>query len=260
MSLVLKSNGTYTGDSMFPLSDAFIARVLADGGEIVDIGYLQSAEIFLKANNLADKVFSFASPKFAVKKVGSAVSVIYSLLGSDGDVVIESGASPTFNSNHTVSIVGSSANKYKTRNDIQTGEISLLTAFTLTTNVTTAAALMSAYTSTNRCLDAFFVGSNKTLTSQGVANTMGGVVVPSLEGGNTLATKTSSRGITMIANGSKYNFPASYRNVSSATIRYASTQPATAGLLADYSVFAAGSSFTDDDLVAFEDYINKNFL
>lgn len=258
MTIVINSDSYYVGQAIFPLTDAFVARVEADGGEVVDIGYLQSAEIFLKANNLADKVFSFASPKFAVKKVGSAVSVIYSLFGGDGDFIIAAGASPTFNSDHTVVIAGSGSNKYKTQADIQSGDISLLTAFTTTVNITVSSSLFNAYNGSNRCVEGLYAGANKTLSAYGVGDTMGGAAIPALNGKNTFAVKSNTRGITAIANGTQYKFPASYRNVTNATIHYASA-PVSAGMTANYSAFAAAIDLTDEELLAFEQYLRSTF-
>lgn len=258
MSLVLKSNGTYTGDSMFPLSDAFIARVLADGGEIIDESQIFSAEIFVRQSALQSKIFSLVSPAFAVKKSGTAVSKIYSLFGGDGDFVIEAGASPTFNSDNTVAIAGSGSNKYKTQSDAASGSISLLTAFTTTVNITAGVPLMSAYNPAGRCLEGTYAGANKTLIVYGVGDTMAGTAIPALTGKNTFAVKTSKSGITAIANGTKYTFPASYRNVSSTTIRYASA-PNAAGMTANYSAFATCIDMTDEELSAFEQYLRSTF-
>ncbi len=258
MSLVLKSNGVFVGNSLFPLTDALITRVLADGGEIVDESQLYAAEIFIRQSGLQSKIFSLVSPAFAVKKSGTVVSKIYSLFGADGDFIIAAGASPTFNSDHTVAIAGSGSNKYTTQAGIQSGDISLLTAFMTTANITVSSSLFNAYNGTNRCVEGLYAGATKTFGAYGVGDTMGGTAIPALNGKNTFAVKSSTRGITAIANGTQYKFPASYRNVTNATIRYASA-PVSAGMTANYSAFAAAIDLTDEELSAFEQYLRSTF-
>lgn len=94
MALVLKSNKSVrnTGSS-FSILDSltaaevvsnFQSRVVADGGEIVDVNFLNNVANFLVINKLLGKVHTVASASLAVKRnISGAVEKVYNLIGSN---------------------------------------------------------------------------------------------------------------------------------------------------------------------------------
>lgn len=93
MALILKTDTVVTGNTLGNVRDNltaseivnnFTARVLADGGVIINNTYLNQLASFLVNNRLAGKVRNIASPSLAVKKDASGyVSRLYGLFGED---------------------------------------------------------------------------------------------------------------------------------------------------------------------------------
>lgn len=88
MSLVLKSNQVFTG-TLIPEYDAYITRVLADGGEIYSTDDLFSAFVFAKLNGLdKNNSFSVTSASWGRKLDDNGnLLVLYSLFAEAGDII-----------------------------------------------------------------------------------------------------------------------------------------------------------------------------
>lgn len=86
MSLILKTNTQFNG-TLFPNMQAYIDRVIADGGIIKNMSLLQDAFLFLRVSGLdATKLFTFNSVNWGVKVVSGNVTKLYSLMGASGDL------------------------------------------------------------------------------------------------------------------------------------------------------------------------------
>ncbi len=95
MSLVLKSNQSYTGEALFPMLDAYKARVLSDGGVIKDELSLLSAYIKLKEIGVsAANALNLVSPNWGFKESGGDLVKMYDLFDASADVIVESGKFP----------------------------------------------------------------------------------------------------------------------------------------------------------------------
>lgn len=87
MSIVLKSNKAYVGQSLSADLDAYKARVLADGGIIQDPDSLLDAMLFMQEHRFTGaNIFSATSASWGVKMVNGTIVKLYSLFDSGGDI------------------------------------------------------------------------------------------------------------------------------------------------------------------------------
>ena len=112
MSLVLKSNVVSTAANLTSVAlltqtpqqyyDAFVARVQADGGEIVNSAELLNTINFLFDKKLIGKLNGLVGARYAVKRSGGNITKVYSLDGVDFvSKMFGSGQPPLLNTTDT---------------------------------------------------------------------------------------------------------------------------------------------------------------
>jgi len=95
MTTILKSDGIYTGPDIAVdvLFDAYVERVLEDGGEIIDRDAVHAAFDYAHGAGLNGlTVFSATSAAWGIKRNGGAIEKMFSLFDPDGDLIVNSGA------------------------------------------------------------------------------------------------------------------------------------------------------------------------
>ncbi|MCK5602008.1 hypothetical protein KAR91_09070 [Candidatus Pacearchaeota archaeon] len=74
-----------------PETTAFVERVIADGGTVEDVNFLNQFISDAKANNYSDDIVAAYSPSWGVKG-GATASDLYSITGASSDIVQAVGA------------------------------------------------------------------------------------------------------------------------------------------------------------------------
>lgn len=101
MTLIIKSDAVYTGTGSLPTLASLVytaakykARVLADGGEIINSSAVDAAFAFLAANGVPARQFVVGA-SFGIKRSGASIDKLYSFDGNDmirlanGDVGVD---------------------------------------------------------------------------------------------------------------------------------------------------------------------------
>ena len=133
MSLVLKSNSTYTGKHLSANLNLYVARVIADGGQITSRAMVSDAFLFIENNGItATNCFSVTSPEFGIKVVSGRVIKLYSLFGSAGDMVVSGniGFANLKTTLNALEFVASSLNRIQSVGEIaQRTDIAIVSAY-----------------------------------------------------------------------------------------------------------------------------------
>lgn len=148
MSLVLKSNQSFTGDALLPELDAYKARVLADGGVIKNEGMLLDVFLLMKELGLsASKVFSATSANWGIKEVGGDVTKLYNLFNASGDIVLNKGAYPLQSSGSKFSFysAGSTANKLQAVGTVASKNLNVFLAYEKGASTTVTATALAEF-------------------------------------------------------------------------------------------------------------------
>lgn len=132
MTLVLKSDGVFTGQEIATGFKDYRARVLADGGELQSRDATISAFMFAKASAItASNCFSATSVYFGIKKSGDNIIKLYSLFGASGDLVVDRGEFLLQESGGVLGVYteGSSVNSMRTFGTSQNPALGVITAY-----------------------------------------------------------------------------------------------------------------------------------
>ena len=85
------------GSSLQPETTAYISRVEADGGEVINPTYVNEAFSLLKSKGILDTDYSWLSASFGlIKDVNDNVSKLYSLKGAQWDLIGQNTLSATW--------------------------------------------------------------------------------------------------------------------------------------------------------------------
>ncbi|MFW2562489.1 hypothetical protein [Acinetobacter baumannii] len=143
MSLILKSNIESTIDPVFSIYDAYVQRVLADGGSVIDSDLLLNFLNLISENNIdAAKLFSVVSAGFGVKKdINGDIVKLYSLFNSAGDLTYSIGAKAktTQISDKEVIVVNATNLSYRSVGQVSGNNLAILTSFDKSVSDTTYA-------------------------------------------------------------------------------------------------------------------------
>lgn len=132
MTLVLKSDGVFTGQEIAAGFKDYQARVLADGGELQSRDATISALMFAKSSAItAINCFSATSVYFGIKKSGANITKLYSLFGASGDLVVDRGEFPLQESSGVLGVFHntSSTNSMRTFGTSQNPNLGVITAY-----------------------------------------------------------------------------------------------------------------------------------
>lgn len=143
MSLVLKSNVDAASDPVFSLYDAYVQRVQADGGTVIDSDLLLNLLNFIAENSIdTAKLFSVVSAGFGVKKdINGDIVKLYSIFNSGGDLTYSIGAKlQTTQVAENQAIVYNATNiSYRSVGQVTGNNLAILTSFDKSVSDTTYA-------------------------------------------------------------------------------------------------------------------------
>lgn len=143
MSLILKSNTDNAIDPVFSLYDAYVQRVQADGGTVIDSDLLLNFLNFIAENSIdTAKLFSVVSAGFGVKKdTNGDIVKLYSIFNSGGDLTYSIGAKlKTTQVAENQAIVYNATNiSYRSTGQITGNDLAVLTSFDKSVSNTTYA-------------------------------------------------------------------------------------------------------------------------
>lgn len=258
MSLILKSNQSFTGEALLPALDAYKARVAADGGVIKNEGMLLDAFLFMKEVGLsASKVFSATSANWGIKEDAGNVTKLYNLFDASGDIVLDKGTYPIQSSGDKFSFysTSSTANKLQAVGTVSSKNLSIFLAYEKGVSTTAPTAALAEFWGVDnsvRGLALAYVATTSTYLSNAYGTTGEVIGVPYAKN---ISGAVTSSGLKVYQNGVVVASDLQVKSQAEQYLFVLASANSGAGAQGNYYATIAAHDLTEKEQVALSKFV-----